>query len=72
MIFSTGDGPTTHSHTGISYCSNPTQSRLLSTIHRYYCLYLYLYLWVSNNIERLVVSSTEPSISIEKLFVSSL
>jgi hypothetical protein len=50
MIFSTGDGPTTHSHTGISYCSNPTRSRLLSTIHRYYCLYLYLYLylWVSN------------------------
>jgi hypothetical protein len=50
MIFSTGDGPTTHSHTGISYCSNPTRSRLLSTIYRYYCLYLYLYLnlWVSN------------------------
>ena len=52
MIFSTGDGPTTHSHTGSSYCSNPTRSRLLSTIHRYYCLYLYLYLylylWVSN------------------------
>jgi hypothetical protein len=48
MIFSTGDGPTTHSHTGISYCSNPTRSRLLSTIHRYYCLYLYLNLWVSN------------------------
>ena len=47
MIFSTGDGPTTHSHTGISYCSNPTRSRLLSTIYRY-CLYLYLYLGVSN------------------------
>ena len=46
MIFSTGHGPTTHGYTGISYCSNPTRSRLLSTIHRYYCLYLYL--WVSN------------------------
>jgi hypothetical protein len=48
MIFSTGDGPTTHSYTGSSHSSNPTRGRLLSTIHRYYCLYLYLYLWVSN------------------------
>ena len=50
MIFSTGDGPTIHSYTGSSHSSNPTRSRLLCTIHRYYCLYLYLYLnlWVSN------------------------
>ena len=42
MIFSTGDGPTTHSYTGSSHSSNPTRSRLPSTIYRYYCLYLYL------------------------------